>query len=561
MGDQQRHPGERAAGGAPARRAAPSRPHVERGERLVEQQQARVGGQRPGDRHPLRLAAGQLARAAAASAPTPSRSSQSCARSRAVPPGDAAAARAERDVGQGGRGAGRAAAAGTRRRRRAPGRVTGGRPSSSHVVAAAAHPALAQRHSPARARSRVDLPAPLGPITATTSPGAAVRRTSRCAPAGGRPRGRRAPFHRRRAGAGGGHRAAWSSQRSRSSARTSTETSSSTTLSAMARLGVGLQCVYTASGMVWRGAGEVAGEGDGGAELAERACPGQHHPGDDAGQREGHRHPAEDRPAVAPKVAATTSYSRLGGAQRALHADHEEREGHEGVREHHRARGVGMVTPNARAAARRPDPCGRTRSAARRPATTGGSTSGTRHQGRAPARGRGTAPGPAPRPAAARAPGTAPPRARRSTSESRSASRTAGSVSWWGRADQGVRCRSATRGSTSVAAASAAGTSRRSGARPRAPPRPGAEPVLMDCRIRAPAGPAVPAARSPARPRRAPGTGASEAATGAMWYLLSTVLGAGDADRADPVAGGHGRRWRTPFPRRPRRGSPWPAPP
>jgi hypothetical protein len=39
-------------------------PHVERGERLVEQQQVRPAGQRPGDRDPLRLPAGELTRPA-----------------------------------------------------------------------------------------------------------------------------------------------------------------------------------------------------------------------------------------------------------------------------------------------------------------------------------------------------------------------------------------------------------------------------------------------------------------------------------------------------------------
>jgi hypothetical protein len=33
---------------------------VERAERLVEQQQLRLGGQRPRERHPLALAAGEL---------------------------------------------------------------------------------------------------------------------------------------------------------------------------------------------------------------------------------------------------------------------------------------------------------------------------------------------------------------------------------------------------------------------------------------------------------------------------------------------------------------------
>ena len=41
---------------------------VERGERLVEQHHGRLDGQRPGQRHPLLLAAGQLVRVALAEA-------------------------------------------------------------------------------------------------------------------------------------------------------------------------------------------------------------------------------------------------------------------------------------------------------------------------------------------------------------------------------------------------------------------------------------------------------------------------------------------------------------
>ena len=44
-----------------SRRTSPTGPDVERGERLVEQQHARVGGQRPSQRDPLGLPAGQVA--------------------------------------------------------------------------------------------------------------------------------------------------------------------------------------------------------------------------------------------------------------------------------------------------------------------------------------------------------------------------------------------------------------------------------------------------------------------------------------------------------------------
>ena len=90
----------RGAGAARARSAIAT-PTSRDGERLVEQQQPGLGGQRPGDRDPLGLAAGELRRAGGRRGrSTPRRSSQARAASSAVRAADAAAARAERDVAE-----------------------------------------------------------------------------------------------------------------------------------------------------------------------------------------------------------------------------------------------------------------------------------------------------------------------------------------------------------------------------------------------------------------------------------------------------------------------------
>ena len=64
MGDQQGARARRAqdAGDLGAERVA--QPGVERGERLVEQHDLGIGGQRAGERHALALAAGELVRVA-----------------------------------------------------------------------------------------------------------------------------------------------------------------------------------------------------------------------------------------------------------------------------------------------------------------------------------------------------------------------------------------------------------------------------------------------------------------------------------------------------------------
>ena len=155
--------------------------HVERRERLVEQQRRRLAGQRAGERDALRLAAGELprmapgelgqrraARATSRQPPAPRAAvtprerspnatlstTRRCGNSRwswnTTP--SARAARAATNTPAG-------------RCRRAPDRRAGSRPPSS-------------ASSPATARSSVDLPAPFGPSTASTSPGSTVTATS-----------------------------------------------------------------------------------------------------------------------------------------------------------------------------------------------------------------------------------------------------------------------------------------------------------------------------------------------------------------------------------------------
>ena len=100
VGDHDRGP----VGQHPPQRLSQRRQHgdVERRHRLVEQQQRRLGGQRPRHGDPLRLAARELRRASARPArPTPTSSSQCWASRRAVAARRTGAARPERDVLQG----------------------------------------------------------------------------------------------------------------------------------------------------------------------------------------------------------------------------------------------------------------------------------------------------------------------------------------------------------------------------------------------------------------------------------------------------------------------------
>ena len=170
VGDERHGPAKSAQ--VPAQLAADLQPgaRVEGGQRLVEQQQPRVGGQRPGQRDPLGLPAGELrrgwrpARLGQADPVEPVAAASPRASPRRAPAGRAA----EGDVVEHASGAGTAGSPGTPR-------PPGGRPPATNApVAGSSERPPAERDagppvsgsSPARARSRVVLPAPFGPSTA-----------------------------------------------------------------------------------------------------------------------------------------------------------------------------------------------------------------------------------------------------------------------------------------------------------------------------------------------------------------------------------------------------------
>ena len=263
--------------------------------------------------------------------------------------------------------------------------------------------------SPARQRISVVLPAPLGPSTATTSPGStasATRRSSgpRATPtsalqahaltAPGSP-----PSHRSR-------RADEHAERHDDEHEREHDGLAGVALEGQVdgqRHGLGL-------------AREVAGEGDGGAELAEGPGPRQHRAGDEGGPDGGQGHPSEGVPAAGAEGAGGVLGAAVEAPQAGLDAEHQERHRHERLGHHHAEGGEGEAdaepvverpADHARGGRRR-----RTGRRRRRPAAAP-START-----APARscGRGSRRGRAPRPAARRA---------RSRSPSPTASRSA----------------------------------------------------------------------------------------------------------------------------------------
>ena len=217
---------------------------------------------------------------------------------RAVAPVDAAAARAERDVVQRGQvreeqvvlehHADRPALGGCPHADGRGGRGRGRRGVMCPAVSGC---------SPARARSAVVLPAPLGPSSATTSPGGDAQVDVEAEARRGRRRGARraavAVTGWRSIGRAGGQ------DRHRDGEQDQAEHDRG--------LQVGLQGQVDGQRHGLGAAGEVAGEGDGGAELAQRPGPAQHRAGGDAGrdQRQGDLGNVVHRPA--PRVAAASS--------------------------------------------------------------------------------------------------------------------------------------------------------------------------------------------------------------------------------------------------------------
>ena len=160
---------------------------VERGERLVEQQEVGIGGERAGQRHPLLLAARHLR------GPPPFQRRGVDGREQrpgpllGLAPGHAVRPRPERDVGQ-------------RRHVREQQRLLGEQPDAAAVRRHVGDVGVTEPHvplgradaGPASTPSNVDLPAPLGPSTAITSPGVAVIVTSSVKSGAARRRARRA---------------------------------------------------------------------------------------------------------------------------------------------------------------------------------------------------------------------------------------------------------------------------------------------------------------------------------------------------------------------------------
>ena len=134
--------------------------------RLVEQEHGGVAGQRPGERDPLPLAAGELRRPRLREVGDPEPFEQLGTRgrgrrSRRSPPPT---------------GAGRARTPG-RRARRCAGRGRGRRPAGRVEPGGAVERDAARRgrSNPATTRSTVVLPAPDGPTSANVSPGSTLR--------------------------------------------------------------------------------------------------------------------------------------------------------------------------------------------------------------------------------------------------------------------------------------------------------------------------------------------------------------------------------------------------
>ena len=180
VGDEQRRPGELAEVFAQLALDLGAGLYVQGRERLVEQQRGRLAGQRAGERDALRLPAGQLPRMPAGElGEAEAVRATFCAVARASCLRDAARAQSERDVVERPAGARRAGDPGTRRRAGAAAarRTRRGRCRRARRRRAGS-PRCRAASRPATARSNVDLPAPFGPRTASTSPGAALIATS-----------------------------------------------------------------------------------------------------------------------------------------------------------------------------------------------------------------------------------------------------------------------------------------------------------------------------------------------------------------------------------------------
>ena len=180
-------------------------------------------------------------------------------------------------------------------------------------------------------RRRVVLPAPLGPSTASVSPGATARSTSTsrapaCALPCDRQRGHGAP-----------------SQRSRSPASTDHRDGEEDQAQEDGGVDVGVEEVVDRQRHRLGLAREAAGEGDGGAELAERPRPGQRGTGAERATDRRQRDVPEDEPRRRAQRARGVLEAAVDPAQRRLHGDDEERHAHERRGQHRGGPRVGEL--------------------------------------------------------------------------------------------------------------------------------------------------------------------------------------------------------------------------
>ena len=175
-------------------------------------------------------------------------------------------------------------------------------------------------------------PAPLGPITATMSPGSAVN-AARSRPVTSTST-RRAPCSPVPVAHG------VTSQRSRSGGQDRDRREQQDHAQGAGELRLRLQHLEDQRRHRLRGARVVAGEGDGRPELAQRPGPGQDRAGEHPGQGQRQRHPPEGGPPVGAERGRHDVVPLAGRAQGALDAEHVERQRDERVGEHHRRRRV-----------------------------------------------------------------------------------------------------------------------------------------------------------------------------------------------------------------------------
>ena len=187
---------------------------------------------------------------------------------------------------------------------------------------------------PARQRSSVDFPAPFGPRTATSSPGSTVepRRRDRACP-DARPivdvEAHRSPVIE---SSGTGRLPP--SQRSRSPIEHGERHRDQEQAEDQRLRRVGLRAEVGRQRHRLGRAGEVAGERDRGAELAERPGPRQHRAGDERRADRGERDPPERVPARRTERAGGVVVAGVELAQGGLDGEHEERHGHERLGDH-----------------------------------------------------------------------------------------------------------------------------------------------------------------------------------------------------------------------------------